>query len=476
MTAADPDADPDAMLARIDADLPAPAVVRRDAILVTGPWLAGTSAALAALQERLPDCVFVEAADLPAGQVPSAVVFVVSATAPLTGSDCALLDAAAADTDAVIAVVSKIDVHRTWRQVLEADRALLADHDPRYADVPWVGAAAAPDLGAPVVDDLVEVLRAAVSDGSLPRRNRLRAWENRLLTENRWLDRQAAGTGREARLAVLREQRGAALQQYRLEKSERTIEVRSRVQQARVQLSYFARNRCTSVRTELQEDAAGVRRRGLAAFIDYVGRRIAEVADDVDEGVTRRLRDVGAELGLAVEPPVTPAPQLRATVSPLRSRRLETRLMVLLGAGFGLGVALTLSRLFADLAPRWTLAGAVGCAVIGVALTLWVIGVRGLLHDRAVLDRWVAEVTTGLRTAMEEWVATRVLAAESALSRAAAERDAVAGTRAEETVARIDREIREHTAARARAVATREQVAPTIARALSVVRAELAAN
>ncbi|EUA43908.1 putative membrane protein [Mycobacterium xenopi 4042] len=36
---------------------------------------------------------------------------------------------------------------------------------------------------------------------------------------------------------------------------------------------------------------------------------------------------------------------------PLTSRRLETRLMTLLGAGFGLGVALTVSRLLANLAP-----------------------------------------------------------------------------------------------------------------------------
>ena len=99
--------------------------------------------------------------------------------------------------------------------------------------------------------------------------------------------------------------------------------------------------------------------------------------------------------------------------------------MMLLGAGFGLGVALTLSRLFADLAPQWALGGAIGGAVVGLAAALWVVGVRGLLHDRAVLDRWVAEVTTGLRTAMEEWVATRVLAAEASLGRAAAERDAV---------------------------------------------------
>jgi hypothetical protein len=39
------------------------------------------------------------------------------------------------------------------------------------------------------------------------------------------------------------------LRQRRLSKSERTIALRSQTQQARVQLSYYARNRCASVRS-----------------------------------------------------------------------------------------------------------------------------------------------------------------------------------------------------------------------------------
>jgi hypothetical protein len=91
-------------------------------VLVTGPWLAGVSGVVAALRDRLPEHAFVESTDLLAGEAPTAVVFVVSAAAALTESDCALLDAATADTDVVIGVVSKIDVHRNWRIVLTADR------------------------------------------------------------------------------------------------------------------------------------------------------------------------------------------------------------------------------------------------------------------------------------------------------------------------------------------------------------------
>ena len=471
-----PDADDvvaavDALVAAVDPNLPAPAASRRNAVLVTGPWLAGTTSVLAALRDRLPEHVYGEPADFASGEVPVAVVFVVSAAAPLTESDCALLDAAAAGADAVIGVVSKIDVHRTWRDVLETNRATLTRHASRYADVAWVGAAAAPDLGSPNVDVLVESVREALNDEGLPRRNHLRAWESRLMALSRRYEGEVEGPGREARLAILREQRGAALRQRRLSKSERAIALRTQVQQARVQLSYFARHRCASVRTELQEDVASMTRRTLAGFGEYVHRRVAEVIDDVDRGVSRHLADVAGELGLSdVDIAAPPAPPLDVPTPPLRSRRLETRLMTLLGAGFGLGVALTLSRLFADLAPGWAAAGAVGCAVIGVALTLWVVGTRGLLHDRAVLDRWVGEVTAGLRTAAEERVATRVLSAESAFSTAAAERDAAESARVDDEVANIDSQIREHSLARTRAAAARDRQLPAIARALVAVR------
>src|SRR6202007_2667702 len=132
----------DAMVLAIGPRLGAPTTLRRDVVLVTGPWLAGVSGVVAALSERLPEHTFIESTDLAAGEAPTAVVFVVSAAAALTESDCALLDAAAADTDAVIGAVSKIDVHRTWAEVLAADREALSAHAQRYRDVPWTGVAA----------------------------------------------------------------------------------------------------------------------------------------------------------------------------------------------------------------------------------------------------------------------------------------------------------------------------------------------
>jgi hypothetical protein len=469
----DPIAAVDALVARVDPGLSSPGVDSRDVVLVTGPWLAGATSLIAALRDRLPEHQFVEADDFGPADAPAAVVFAVSAVAPLTESDCALVDLATQHTDLVIGVVSKIDVHRTWRDVLAADRSLLAARAPRYHDVPWVGAAAAPDLGDPDTDELVVLLRERLGDVNVKRRNRLRAWETRLQAVIARYEKDGAGSDRQARVAALRKHREDISRQRRMSKSERTIALRSQIQQARVQLAYFARNRCASVRSELQEDASGMTRRRLPDFESYVRDRAGEVVDEVDQGITKHLSDTAVELDLTAPEPAPPPARPDVPPPPLKSRRLETRLMMVLGAGFGLGVALAVSRLFAGLAPGLTIAGLGAGGLVGLLLTVWVVGIRGVLHDRAVLDRWIGEVTGTLRSAVEERVATRVVAAETDLTTDLAARDEADATAAVDRIGHIDAELREHAIETSRAVAFRDRRLPPLQKALDAVRAEL---
>ncbi|MBP1818509.1 hypothetical protein [Mycobacterium sp. OAE908] len=469
----EPEVAADALVAAIDTGLSSPGVERRDVVLVTGPWLAGTSSLIAVLRERMPERTFVEADELSAANAPTAVVFVVSAITPLTESDCALVDLAANYTDLIIGVVAKIDAHRNWREVLAADRARLALRAPRYEHVQWVGAAAAPDLGEPRVDELVGVLRQRLADPDVQRRNRLRAWEVRLQNVIERYQAEAAGSDRQARVAALRKNREDILRGRRLSKSERSIALRSHIQQARVQLTYFARNRCTSVRAELQEDASNTSRRKLGEFEAYVRTRAEEVVDEVDEGITTHLSDVATELGLSAPERPGPAPRPEVTSPLLKSRRLETQLTMVVGAGFGFGVALAVTRLFAGLAPGLTVAGLVAGGLVGLLLTVWVVGIRGLLQDRAVLDRWVTDVTATWRAVVEERVATRVLAAEAALTSGLAARDEVDSATAADRVAEIDAELREHAVATAKAAAVRDRRLPPLQEALDAVRADL---
>ena len=475
MASTDPLASADAVVAAVEPGLAPPAVRSRDVVLVTGPWLAGTTSVAAALRERMPEHTFVEAEELDQGDAPAAVVFVVSAVAPLTESDCQLLDLATRHTDLVVGVVSKIDTHRNWRDVLAADRAVLADRSPRYAHVPWVGTAAAPDLGEPSVDELVGLLRQRLASPELGRRNRLRAWETRLESAIGQFRAEGEGSDRRARVAALQRSRDDVVRHRRLSKSEREVALRSQTQQARIQLGHFARNRCTSVRTELAEDASQLPRSRLGGFESQVRDRVDEVVAEVEDGVTAQLTDAAAHLGLTV-PPVPAAPAGPEIASPaLKSRRLETQLTMILGAGFGFTVALAVSRLFTDSASGPTIAGLVTGGLVGLALTVWVVGIRGVLQDRAVLDRWVTDVVATLRSALEERVATRVLAAESALTSELSVRDDREAVAAAQRLAEIDAELREHAAQTARAAVVRDQRLPSLQRALDAVRAELSA-
>ncbi|HEY7054668.1 MAG TPA: hypothetical protein VH496_21390 [Mycobacterium sp.] len=470
----DPHLEVDALVASLHPDAPAgPGVRPRDVVLVTGPWLAGSTSVADALRQRLPDRMFVETGELADGDAPAAVVFVASAVAPLTESDCVLLDTAAANTDLVIGAVSKIDVHREWRDVLAADEAVAAAHNARFADMTWVGAAAAPVFGEPRLNELTDVLESGLADSDLYRRNRLRAWQSRLLHVVRRHEDAAAGVGREARVTALRQERVDALRHRRLTKSERTIALRSRIQQAKATLMYYARNRCASVRGELAEDAAQMTRRKVPEFDNYVRRRVNEVVREVDAGVTKDLCDLATDFGLAVPGGESAPPRPPVPPPPLAKGGLDSRLMMVLGAVFGLGVAFTLSRLFAGIAPAYTVVGLVVGAVVGLAVAGWVVSMRRVLRDRAVLERWIGDVIGELRAIVEQMVATRLLRAEPALTTQQAELEETEAADVAARIAAIDSELREHALAAAQAAATRDRELPGLQRALDAVHTEL---
>jgi hypothetical protein len=362
-------------------------------IAVVGPPSAGVSGLAAALADRLPDHAVVEALGTTA---PDAVVVVASAVAPLADSDVDLIERAAACTDLVIAAVSKIDAHRGWRDVLAADRALVARRDERYRQVPWVGVAAAPDLGEPNVDELVDTLRTRLAQPELDQRNRLRA------------------NAFEASLA--RAQREDGVRGRRSSRSADVVAVRGGIQRARLTLVYFVRRRCAAIGADLRAEAAELPRGATARFGDGVRDAVADFAAEVDAAIGAAIHDVAGALALTPPVPSAAPPPPRLPLPRPSSRRLETRLMMVLGGGFGLGVALTLSRLMVQLGPGSELIGLLVGGVVGLLLTIWVVGIRGVLHDRALMDRWVGEVTATLRTCAEETVARRLLDTEIAFT------------------------------------------------------------
>ncbi|MCX6481734.1 MAG: hypothetical protein NT146_00280, partial [Mycobacterium sp.] len=181
---------------------------------------------------------------------------------------------------------------------------------------------------------------------------------------------------------------------------------------ARVQLTGRARATCVSMRADLRRDAAGLSRHGVDEFCSGVRRRSARAVAELDATLICLVDDLGVP---SVNVAEASCPALE-TYLPRFGRVGADRVTALLSVGFGLGVALTLGRLLADLAPTWTAAITAASLLTGIGLSGWVIRARGLAAERAALDRWVTEVAAGLRTAMEERVVMQVLAAESAMA------------------------------------------------------------
>ncbi|MCV7130034.1 hypothetical protein [Mycolicibacterium vanbaalenii] len=207
------------------------------------------------------------------------------------------------------------------------------------------------------------------------------------------------------------------MQRRRREASERATALRSAIQQSRLTLTHTARRRCAELRTDLLAEATAVGRGEVCRFAHRARRRSAEVLAAVEADLTAYTHDA---------PPRVTAPLLLPD-PPLRARRLETRLMTVLGAGFGLGVAVVVTRFLAGLAPEFATAALTAGAAIGLVTTAWVIRARALLHDRAVLERWAADGVAATAGCVEERVAAGMLAAETAIAaesaRAAAARD-----------------------------------------------------
>jgi hypothetical protein len=402
----------------------------RPVVLVTGPPMSGVSSLVAVLRERMPDAAIVEADELGPHDVPAVAVVVVSGVAPVTESDCSQVEFATTHTELVIGVVSKIDAHRGWRDVLAADRAALRTRSARYRAMAWMAVAAAPDIGEPNVDGLIESLRDGLRAPTLVSRNMLR-------TKN-----SGERTAREGCIGRLRAGRTALLRDRRQARSERALALRGGLQEARASLGRFVRQRCVVVRADFRARAAELPRGRRAWFEAELLGEVDAVLDELEDRILARSGELAGTLAVAAPARPSPGAGPQLTAPPVPSRHGESRLTMVLGAGFGLGVAMAVSRLLGGLAQELAVAALVVGGLSGFALTVWLVMTRALLQERAALDRWVTEVVTTLRWHGEELVAGRLLAAELGFAAELAARDDAESAELAERVGAIDAELR----------------------------------
>ncbi|WP_370069276.1 hypothetical protein [Mycobacterium sp. MAA66] len=178
-------------------------------------------------------------------------------------------------------------------------------------------------------------------------------------------------------------------------------DARLALQRARLQLVDAGRARCGALRRDvLSWPLTG--RGGRTRFEQRVRARSAYLFEVADVESARQLAEI---VDLATTPwrmPTIPDP-------PAGPRTDERWLGAVLGAGFGMGVALAAMRLMSGLAGVAEAGAAVFGLLVGLGLSWWVVAVRGRLQARAALDRWVADVIGAVRQASEYELARRWL-------------------------------------------------------------------
>ncbi|MGB8404902.1 MAG: hypothetical protein WCE30_12650, partial [Mycobacterium sp.] len=143
-------------------------------------------------------------------------------------------------------------------------------------------------------------------------------------------------------------------------------------------------------------------RGGRARFEQRVRARAAYLFEVADVESARQLAEI---VDVATTPwrmPAIPDP-------PAGPRSDERWLGAVLGAGFGMGMALAAMRLMSGLAGAAEAGAAAFGLFVGLGLSWWVVAVRGRLQARAALDRWAADVIGVVRQASEYELARRWL-------------------------------------------------------------------
>jgi hypothetical protein len=398
-------------------------------VLVLGPAEDAVGRLAAALAARLPTLVRCAPATRPVGAGPladtRAVVWVFDGDAPMSPPLWARLVELAGQVDEVHLAQAGPRGASGVRRAL-ADR--LADALPRLA-----GAPVHPAAGCPVA------LLAALDrpSGHAGYRNALRVLDTgllearaRLQTRLRRAERRAALTDRE-------------LRRHRDELAIRVSQTREWPRRLRVdlgQVKLTATNELSSavrqLRDEVRQHLAGAGREDRARFphrfraaaerlSDRVGRRFDELFEAVSMLVPPSVLSAAPGSAAAVTPTGSPpsrplgVPSLMAVPEPPDHRRLEDRLMPLLGASGGLGVgrlALTAASPGPTASSTWSHAALPVAVGLGVGVGWWLARARRAAGERARLGRWAGEMLGELRLGWEAVLAERLLDAERRLT------------------------------------------------------------
>lgn len=379
----------------------------------------------------------------------TALMFVVDASAPFTVGELNFLRNVGDRVETVVFALSKVDAYRGWRQVLEADQALLREHAPRFAESVFhpvssrmydmAAKAPNPDAAGMLrersgVPELAAALQELVigKAAMLAEANTLRAIGTSLDEVKVRLAAEARGltTGAdEAR--VLRERKEQLTQERKSSTRGWQVKMRTEIQRCRMENTHEVSREMRDMQTWFRQAIEGADKDALAKLpteVDTamqvvsrrvsasVGVRLNKIADTVlaDLFTGDELATLQAQYARNGQPPVVlRAPEKKPSTS-------EDKLMVMMGVsgGVGLGKLATLPLGIFGAAAAGTLGVVVApvTIVLGLGAGWWIAKTRKHAQEKNHMKQWLTDAMADARSTLDQVVADQLIQAEQELS------------------------------------------------------------
>lgn len=379
----------------------------------------------------------------------TALMFVVDASAPFTVGELNFLRNVGDRVETIIFALSKVDAYRGWRQVLEADQALLKEHAPRFANSTFYPVSARmyemaakapnPDAGGMLreksgLPQLAEALQELVigKAAMLAEANTLRAIGTSLDEVKVQLaaEVRALTTGADE-AKVLRERKEELIAERKSSTRGWQVRMRTEIQRCRMENTHEVSREMRDMGTWFRQAIEAADKDALAKLPGDVDAALQVVSGRVSNSVGLRLNKIGdtvlkdlftpdelavlqAQYARAGHPPVVlRTPEKKAATS-------EDKLMVMMGVSGGVGLSklATLPLGIFGAAAAGTLGVVVApvTIVLGLGAGWWIAKTRKHAQEKQHMKTWLTDAMADARSTLDQMVADQLIQAEQELS------------------------------------------------------------
>ncbi|QRP46150.1 dynamin family protein [Amycolatopsis sp. FDAARGOS 1241] len=376
----------------------------------------------------------------------TALLFVLDASAPFTSTELQFLRDVADRVETVLFVLAKTDVFRGWREILEADRQLLAQHAPRFAGAVFhpVSARVFETAAKAPNEQVAAMLReksgiAAVQVAlqemlvgrslMLAEANTLRALSSALgaIKAKLQAESRALSAG-EAEAERLRDRRDHLQAERRTSTRGWQLKLRGEIQRTRVEVGHESSREMRDAQTHFRQLIDAAKRDQLTALPQQVDIALQTTSQRISMLLSQRLNHVTnvalAELFSRAELDVIRAQFARAGGPPVVLRppdkkppTAEDKLLVFMGISGGVGAGKIAALPLAGVAILNPVV-LPATIVIGLGAGWWMARTRKHAADKQHMKQWLVEAIADARSTLDQLVAEQLIEAEQQLSMA----------------------------------------------------------